>query len=234
MIFVAVLAGGSGVRMGNPDKPKQFFTLGEKPVLIHTVDKFLVQSEFEKVIVLCPESWLEQTKDMLKKYSPHFLDRIVIIAGGHVRNETIMNAITYIEKHYEVDEDTILVTHDAVRPFVSHRIINDNIDAAESFGACDTVISSTDTIVESIDGETISNIPDRSLYYQGQTPQSFKMLRFKKLYSALSEEQKAILTDACKVFTYSGEQVALVKGDASNIKLTYPHDMRLAKAMLED
>lgn len=234
MIFAAILAGGSGVRMGNPDKPKQFFMLGDKPVLVHTVDKFYAQSEFEKVIVLCPETWLEQTKDMLKRYCPHSSDRIVVAAGGSIRNETIMNAIAYIEENYIVDEETILVTHDAVRPFVSHRIIRNNVEAAKKYGACDTVIAATDTIVESSNGETISNIPNRSHYYQGQTPQSFKMLKLKELYCALDEGQKNTLTDACKIFTSSGETVALVKGDASNIKLTYPHDMRVAKAMLED
>lgn len=234
MIFAAILAGGSGVRMGNPSKPKQFFMLGDKPVLAHTVDKFSMQNDFEKIIVLCPESWLEQTKDMLRRYCSYFADRVVVIAGGSIRNETIMNAIAYVEKHYSVDEETILVTHDAVRPFVSHRIIADNIEAVKRFGACDTAIAATDTIVQSFDGEIISDIPDRALYYQGQTPQSFKMLKLKKLYQALSDEQKTILTDACKIFTSSGENVALVKGEASNIKLTYPHDMRVAKAMLED
>lgn len=96
-----------------------------------------------------------------------------MIEGGATRNDTIMNAISHIEKLYGMDEETIIVTHDSVRPFVTHRILEENIRYAKETGACDTVIPATDTIVESADHEVISNIPDRSRMYQGQTPQSF-------------------------------------------------------------
>lgn len=233
MIFAAILAGGSGTRMGNPDKPKQFLMLGGKPILAHTVEKFCVSGGFDQVIVLCPEAWVQQTEDIIKHYVAAF-DNIVVRAGGAVRNETIMNAIGYIEQQGKLDEDTILVTHDAVRPFVTHRIIQENIDSAANTGACDTVVPATDTIVESTDGALISNIPNRSNYYQGQTPQSFNALKLKQLYNELSEEEKLVLTDACKIFTLKGEPVELVRGDVSNIKITYPHDMRVARAMMED
>ena len=70
--------------------------------------------------------------------------------------------------------------------------------------------------------------------YQGQTPQSFKALKLKKLYNELSEDEKEILTDAAKIFVLKGEPVALVDGEDFNIKITYPFDMRVAKALLED
>lgn len=233
MIFAAILAGGSGERMGNPDKPKQFYLLNEKPILIHTVEKFCVTGEFEKVIVLCPSSWLRQTKDLITKYCPHYSDSIAVVAGGAVRNETIMCAVDYIEAEYDVDEDTILLTHDAVRPFVSHRIITENIEATVRYGACDTVVPATDTIVESRDARTVTGIPDRKVLYQGQTPQTFKLLKLKELYASLTKEEKLSLTDACKIFVLRGEQVALVKGEEYNMKITYPHDMRVAQALLE-
>lgn len=85
-----------------------------------------------------------------------------MIEGGSTRNETIMNAIRYIENEGNLNDDTIIVTHDSVRPFVTYRIIEENIAAAEQFGACDTVIPATDTIVESRDHRVISAIPDRS------------------------------------------------------------------------
>ena len=62
--FAAILAGGSGTRMGNPDKPKQFLMLGSKPILVHTVEKFCVTGEFDAVLVLCPETWVQQTRDV--------------------------------------------------------------------------------------------------------------------------------------------------------------------------
>lgn len=232
MIFGVVLAGGVGNRMGNVEKPKQFLTLGDKPIIIHTLEKFYVNSKFEKIIVLSPAQWLNHTKNIIKKNLGDS-DRIVVIEGGSTRNETIMNSIRYIEKEYGLDDDTIIVTHDSVRPFLTHRIIEDNIEAAIKYGACDTVIPATDTIVESMDNTMISNIPDRSKMYQGQTPQSFRAKRLKDLYDALTEEEKNILTDACKIFVIKGEKVQLVEGEVFNIKITYPYDLRVAETLIE-
>ena len=233
-VYAAILAGGSGTRMGNPDKPKQFWEMGDRPVIVHTVEKFCLISEFDKVIVLSPESWVNQTRDILDRYVPQFAGRLAVVAGGAERNDTIMNAIAHIEQSYGLAEDDIIVTHDAVRPFVSYRIIEDNIKAAHKYGACDTVIPATDTIVQSVDGEVITAIPNRAEYYQGQTPQSFNALRLKELFKELAEEEKSILTDACKILVLKGEPVALVRGDVSNMKITYTNDMRIARAMMED
>ncbi len=232
MIFGVILAGGVGTRMGNVDKPKQYLTIGEKPIIVHTVEKFYINDKFEKIIVLCPENWIAYTKDIFKKHLSEQEDRIVIIPGGLTRNETILNAIDYIEQNYGLDDDTVVVTHDAVRPFVTHRIIEENIQFATEGVACDTVVPATDTIVESQDGEVITQIPDRALYYQGQTPQSFKAKLFKKLFYSLSVNEQAILTDAAKVFVMKGYPVSLVMGETSNIKVTYPYDLELAETLL--
>lgn len=231
MIYGVVLAGGIGSRMGNVEKPKQFLHIGDRPIIVHTVEKFCVNCKIDKVIVLCPEQWISYTKDLLKKHM-NTMDKISIIAGGKTRNDTIMNAIFYIEENYGLDEETIVITHDAVRPFVTHRIIEENIAAVEKYTACDTVIPATDTIVESMDNEIISQIPDRSKYYQGQTPQSFKAKKFKDLYNSLTEDEKKILTDAAKVFVIKGEKVVLVQGETFNIKVTYPYDLQLAETLL--
>lgn len=232
-VYAAILAGGSGTRMGNPNKPKQFWDLGGRPVISYTIEKFCMVDEFEKVIVLTPENWINQTKDIVKRYVPQFVDRIAVIAGGHERNDTVMNSIAYIECEYGLDDDTVIVTHDAVRPFVTFRIIEENIAAAREHGACDTVIPATDTIVQSIDGQFVEAIPKRAEYYQGQTPQSFNAKRLKALFEELAENDKAILTDACKIMVLRGEKVALVQGDEANMKLTYTSDMRIARAMME-
>ena len=94
-------------------------------------------------------------------------------------------------------------------------------------------VPATDTIVESLDGELISSIPNRSVLYQGQTPQSFNMRELRETLESLTPEESAILTDACKAFVLRGKKVALVRGDVSNIKITYPQDLRVAEAMLE-
>ncbi len=232
MQFAAILAGGSGVRMGNPSKPKQFFYLGDRPILVHTLEKFCAAGCFDGILVLTPGTWIQQTKDIVKKFCPQYADSIAVIAGGAERNDTIMNAISYFESKCNADDGAIIVTHDAVRPFVSLRIIEDNIAAALKYGACDTVVPATDTIVESQNGEVISSIPNRSILYQGQTPQSFNMRDLKETLQSLSAEESAILTDACKAFVLRGKDVALVRGDVANIKITYPQDLRVAESML--
>lgn len=231
MIYAAILAGGIGSRMAS-EKPKQYINIGGKPIILHTIEKFCLCSEFEEILILCPKDWIEYTKGLIAKHiSPS--DRIKVIEGGSTRNETIQNAISHIEASGNLDEDTVIVTHDAVRPFVTYRIIKDNIEAAVNYGACDTVVPATDTIVASEDGDVISAIPDRSKLYQGQTPQSFNALKLQKLYRSLTEDEKDILTDAAKIFVIKGEPVKLVKGETYNVKITYPYDLTVAEGLLK-
>ncbi len=233
MVYGVILAGGIGSRMGG-DKPKQYLNIKGKPIIIYTIEKFFSVPDFEKIIVLCPKQWVEHTKNLIEKHIAPVGNRVCVIEGGDTRNETIMNAIKSIEADGNLNEETIIVTHDSVRPFVTHRIIKENIAAAQKYGACDTVFPSSDTIVESLDGKVISNIPDRSKMYQGQTPQSFNALKLKNMYNSLTDEEKEILTDAAKIFVMKGEDVALVEGATFNLKITYPYDLRVAKSLLEE
>ena len=132
MIFGLILAGGKGTRMGNVEKPKQFMDLCGKPIIVHTIEKFVINSSFEKIIVLSPKQWIKHTQDIVKKYLPN-ADKVIIIEGGSTRNETIMNGIKYIEENYILDDETIIVTHDSVRPFVTHRIIEENINYTQKY-----------------------------------------------------------------------------------------------------
>lgn len=234
MIFGAILAGGIGSRMNITDMPKQFLNLGDKPIIIHTLQKMLLCKEFNYVYIGVHEDWILYTEDLIKKYilSEENKRRIVVVSGGKDRNETIMNIIQGIENKFGENNENIIVTHDAVRPFLTSRIIEDNIKYAIEYGACDTVISAIDTIVISENGKIIKNIPDRKQMYQGQTPQSFKISLLKKLYDELSEEEKNILTDACKIFIVKSQPVYLVEGEISNLKITTPSDYRIAQAMI--
>ena len=232
MIYGAVLAGGVGKRMGNAEKPKQFLMIGGKPIIVHTVEKFALCTEFEKIIVLTPAKWIAHTRNILSKNIPD-MSRIEVIAGGDIRNETLMNAINFIDEEGNLDDDTIIVTHDAVRPFVTYRILRDNIEAAERVGACDTAFPATDTIVRSEDGKLIAEIPDRSQLWQGQTPQSFKAKKLRALYQSLTDEEKNILTDAAKIFVMKGEAVEIVRGESFNLKITYPYDIKVAETILK-
>ena len=233
MIFAAILAGGIGSRMGDTETPKQFLTLGNKPVIIHTIEKFVINENIDKTIVLIPKNFINHTNNLIKEYIGENED-IIVIEGGLTRNETIINSIEYIDEHFGIDDDSIIVTHDSVRPFVTHRIIEDNIQSARKYGACDTVIPATDTIVESVNGVTVESIPVRDYYYRGQTPQSFNIKKLFNLINSLTEDETNILTDACKIFTLKQEDVHLVRGEVTNIKITYPYDLKLANTILED
>ncbi|WP_407424821.1 2-C-methyl-D-erythritol 4-phosphate cytidylyltransferase [Methanobrevibacter sp.] len=233
MIFAAILAGGIGSRMGGTDTPKQFLDLGGKPVIVHTIEKFVINENIDKIIVLTPKNFINHTNHLIEEYISNN-DKIIVIEGGETRNDTLMNGVSYIKDNFGIDEDSIVITHDSVRPFVTHRIIEDNIEAAKRYGACDTVVPATDTIVESINGTTIESIPVRDYYYQGQTPQSFNIKKLFNLINSLTEEESNILTDACKIFTLKDEDVYLVEGEVTNIKITYPYDLKLANTILED
>ncbi|MFF2447170.1 2-C-methyl-D-erythritol 4-phosphate cytidylyltransferase [Neobacillus sp. NPDC058068] len=233
MIYAEILAGGKGTRMGNVNMPKQFLTLNNKPIIIHTLEKFILNPDFEKILVVTPREWINYTQDIISKFIGKN-NRVAVIEGGRDRNESIMNGIRYIESTIGVFEDDYIVTHDSVRPFLTHRIIKENIEQVKKYKAVDTVIEAIDTIIESEDGDTISNIPKRSQMYQGQTPQSFHIQTLVNYYQQLTTEQKEILTDACKICSLYGEPVKIVKGEVFNIKITTPYDLKVANAILSE
>lgn len=233
MTYVEVLAGGKGTRMGNTEMPKQFLMLGTKPIFIHTLEQFLLASEVDKIILCCPKAWMSHANDVIDKYIAE-KNRVFVVEGGSARNETIMNGCKFIEEKFGLNDDDIIITHDAVRPFVTQRIIKDNIEQAKKYGAVDTVIPATDTIVTSKDGKIISDIPIRSEMYQGQTPQSFNIKKLMETYNSLTEEEKEILTDACKMFSMKNNDVILVEGEVYNMKITTLHDLKMANAILKE
>ena len=134
---------------------------------------------------------------------------------------------------FPVTDDDIIVSHDVARPFVSLRVIDENIDAMASFDAADTVIPATDTIVESGDGKTIERIQDRIRMYQGQTPQTFRCTTYLKTYESLDESYLVRVTDAARILAENGCSVALVTGDEFNIKITTEYDFHIAQFLLK-
>ena len=230
MVFGAILAGGKGTRMGI-DKPKQFLMLGSRPIIIHTIEKFILSPDIDEIYVGVHPDWIDYTEDLIKKYIDSDKN-IILVPGGTDRNSTIFNIIDEIEKRNGDDEDNIIVTHDSVRPFVTLRIIGENVEMAKECGAVDTVISAVDTIVVSEDGEKITSIPDRRQMFQGQTPQTFKISKLKELYKDLSDDEKEILTHACKICVVRNVPVRLVKCEVSNMKITTIDDMKAATALI--
>ncbi|MDD6021511.1 MAG: D-ribitol-5-phosphate cytidylyltransferase [Acutalibacteraceae bacterium] len=219
MIYAIIAAGGIGARFG-ADKPKQLVGLGSESILTRTVKVFEKIDKIEKTVVACPEKWLKECRAQLAG-----LKKVCVISGGETRNETIMRGIDFIEESFGLDEKTLVVTHDAVRPYVTERLILDSIDAAERYGASVAAVEAVDTLIECENG-FIENIPDRKKMFHVQTPQTFGALKLRRLYDDLTDEEKDSLTDCSKIFILRGEKVAVFKGDRANIKITYREDIQ--------
>ena len=227
MVYAAVLAGGSGLRMGG-NMPKQFLSVGDKPIIIRSIEAFLDSGSVDKVFVAVSSDFLDYTKELIAEYIGE--NDISVVVGGKNRNETLLNVLRSIG---EINDDDVILTHDAVRPFIDKRIIDENISAAREYGACNTVVPAVDTILRSSDGKFIESVPVRSEIFHAQTPQSFSVKKLLSLYENLSEDEMETFTDSCSVFLAAGERVFLVTGDRNNIKLTYPEDMERAKNIIK-
>ena len=227
MVYAAVLAGGSGLRMGG-SLPKQFLEIADKPIIIRSIEAFLQSGSVDRIFVAVSEDYYDYTSELIEKHIDK--QNITVVVGGKNRNETLLNVLHNIS---DIGDDDIILTHDAVRPFINKRIIDENIKAALEYGACNTVVPAVDTILRSSDGKFIESVPVRSEIFHAQTPQSFNAEKLLSLYEKLSDEEMELFTDSCSVFLSAGEKVFLVKGDRNNIKLTYPEDMERAENIIK-
>jgi 2-C-methyl-D-erythritol 4-phosphate cytidylyltransferase len=232
MIYAAILAGGIGRRMQRSGLPKQFIPLGGKPIIVHTVEQFAVHPRIEAVLVAVPEDWVSYTRDLCEE--ARLADgKVQVVSGGADRNASLAACANGIRERFGIGAEDIVLSHDAVRPFVSQRIIDDNIAAGLETGAADTVIPAVDTIVASEDGAFVSGIPARSTMFQGQTPQTFNVAALLEVYASLTAGEKALLTDACKMFALRGRPVKLVRGELFNLKITTVFDYEVAQVLLK-
>lgn len=225
-MYAVVLAGGISKRFEGKI-PKQFVEIASKPILLWSLITFSSVSDFAKIIVVLPQEWFEHAKKLVESQLKD--ERLIFINGGQTRTDSLMEALHFINKHFNVDEKDIAVTHDAARPFVTREQILSSIKMCEEFGAATLAITSTDTVGLSPDGRKIESLTDRNSTYLIQTPQTFKIKLFLELYEKLSPQEKAKLTDASGVFVLSNHPVAIVQGDVKNIKITTRMDLTLAE-----
>lgn len=230
MVVAAILAGGSGTRMGT-SVPKQFLEIDSVPVIIRSINAFLRVKAVDCVIVSTGEDYIQLTEELIARYINTDKD-IFVIRGGKTRSDTLLNVLTFM-KERGVLEGSAVLTHDAVRPFINDRIIIENIEAAKKYGACNTCIPAVDTMLLSDDGEFISSVPDRSRLFHAQTPQSFDAKKLYELIMKIPEDDFRLLTDGCSVFTYHSEQVYMVRGENYNIKITFPEDLVRAEGIIK-
>jgi 2-C-methyl-D-erythritol 4-phosphate cytidylyltransferase len=213
--------GGSGERFQSAT-PKQFHRLAGKKVYLYTLETFHESQLFGEIILVCPDSWIDQVKEDLVAYS-----NVKVIAGGKTRQESSLNGLLAAS-----DQTRVVVIHDAVRPFVSKEILEQNIAGAMRYRAVDTCIPSADTLVYAPEGNEIAEIPLRSAYLRGQTPQSFDYSLILKAHLEAKEAGICNQSDDCSLVMRGGHPVHVVAGNEENIKITSELDLFLAEQLL--
>ncbi|WP_294469408.1 2-C-methyl-D-erythritol 4-phosphate cytidylyltransferase [uncultured Ruminococcus sp.] len=233
MIFAGIVAGGSGTRIKNADKPKQFIEIGGVPVLVRTVRAFEEIGEIERIYIGINPAWYDYADKMLEEFDVS-TKRVRLVTGGQDRSGTVLNILREITGIFGANKGDILVTHDAVRPFVSERIIRENIECAQKNLACGTYIPSYDTVIKTTDGITVSENLKRSELMRAQTPQTFEISALCECIGRLGQEKVSQLTDTCGIMTECGYPIHIVQGEPMNFKITTDHDLMIAGLMACD
>ena len=232
MNYAVILAGGSGSRMKSLDMPKQYHEINGIPIIIYTLKTFIELKCFDYIYIAVHPTFTDFMNTMLKKY---FNDEdiliITLVNGGNERIDSIHNVIKSINEN-EINDDDIIVIHDAVRPFVSEKIILDNIEGAQKYGATVTSVPVNDTILLSTDGDFIDRIPIRKTLFHGQSPDSFNLKTFIELEGRLTDEQKEIITGTSQICTLNDYPMKMIKGDTANFKITTDSDLDLAEHII--
>lgn len=217
---VIIVAGGKGLRMGG-ELPKQFIEVGGKPILMHTIDAFFRFDSWIRIILVLPESHREYWQELCTKYNydvPH-----VVTTGGETRFHSVKNGLALVD-------DGLVAVHDGARPFTSEELIGRCFLAARDNGAAIPVVDATDSLRQ-IQENGSSKIIDRSRIKLVQTPQIFEVELLKKAYG---QEFSNIFTDDASVVETLGQEIKLVQGEITNIKVTTPIDLKIGELILED
>ena len=216
-----ILAGGSGTRMGG-GLPKQFLKVAGKKVIEHTIDVFEKNKSIDEIAIVCKSDYIPDMEQIVVNNEYKKVKKI--LQGGKERYHSSLSAI----EAYSNDDD-VLLFHDAVRPLVNNRIIDDCIVAMKDYDAIDVAIPATDTIVQVDDGECICDIPPRMTLRSGQTPQCFKRGVIKRAYDKALSDPNFLTTDDCGVVRryLPDVKIFVVAGEVFNMKVTYMEDLFL-------
>lgn len=225
--YAIILASGSGERTGL-DTPKQFLKIAGKTVIEHTLQTFEKHPKIDEIIIVANKNYIEKVQTILK--ANKYKKLIKIVQGGATRKDSSYNGINSINE----TEANVLI-HDAVRPFISSKIIDDCIEALKSHKAIDVAIPSSDTIVIADENNLIKQIPERRFFRRGQTPQCFYLPLIKKAHElSLKDDEAKNVTDDCSlVLRYNLSDVFIVEGDHFNRKITYPLDVAIADKLFQ-
>jgi len=218
--FAVIVAGGSGSRMGSA-QPKQFLDLEGKPVLVHTADAFLRAFPSIELVVVLPAAFLEKGREILVRYFPD--NTIHFTEGGATRFHSVQQGLQ------KVKGPGIVFIHDAVRCVVSSSLIQRCYTQALETGSAIPAVPVKDSI--RMVQEKKSSAVDRNLLRAVQTPQTFHS---DIILPAFLQEYDAAFTDEATVVEKFGQQISLIEGEETNIKVTYPIDLLVAATILQN
>ena len=218
-LSVIITAGGSSRRYGQTNKLLE--KIEGKEVIIHSIEAFIPFSPFE-IIVSATESLENSLKELLVKYN---IENIKIVRGGDTRQASIYNALK------QCSASDIVAIHDAARPLVKKTDIDKCLQKAVATGAAIVAVKAVDTIKIVNENNKIEATPDRNTLWAVQTPQIFD---YKLIFDAHEKLQGRSFSDDAGMLEYLGKDVYVSEGSRSNIKITTPEDLLIAKILYEN
>ena len=228
--IVVIFAGGSGVRMG-AGKPKQFLEVNGKPIIIHTLELFEEHPMIDEIYVACKEDYIKKLNKLLSK---SWITKVkAVVPGGTSALGSIHNGLRAAAE--ECAADDIVLIHDGVRPCIVPEVIDNIIAATEAKGAAITCTPLFETPVFSEGGEIVERIPLRDHCYTAQAPQCFRLGQVLEAFDKVSAENPEFtgMFDSGSLMRSCGYDVAIVKGNRGNIKVTTPEDLYIFRAMMQ-
>lgn len=224
IIGVVIPAAGVGLRLGG-DRPKQFQDLMGTPVLLRTVLAFQRSPLIDVIVVAARQREIQVVEDMLKTHACRKV--VAVVRGGRHRQDSVWNALKEIAKHAA----GIVLVHDAVRPFVTEKMIMDVSMAVLRYGGALVAVRPKDTLKVSA-GEYFA---DRTLPREGawlaQTPQAFRLSVIMDAFRR-ARAKGCRATDEAALLEGSGVKVKILEGSYDNIKITTPEDLDLARLIM--
>lgn len=221
-----ILASGVGARLGL-DIPKQFFVIRNKTVLEYSILAFQKHNNIDEIIVVSHPDYISRVEEIVHKGNYSKVSQI--IAGGKTRQESSSNGVFAVK-----DINAKVLIHDAVRPFVTERIIEDCITVLDEYKAVNVAVESSDTILEIDEDNCIKSIPQRKFLRRVQTPQGFDLQIIKKAHELASQKKDLSFTDDCGlVKEFELAKIKVVEGEEFNIKITYPSDIKIAENIID-
>jgi 2-C-methyl-D-erythritol 4-phosphate cytidylyltransferase len=224
-IFAIIPAAGLGKRLGGSVK-KQFLLLRDKPIIVHTLQRFEHCSEIDEIAVAVPEQSIAEMESLISHFRLHKVSMVTV--GGEKRQDSVYNAL----RRFAFQPSDIVLVHDGVRPFIESKRIAHLIRSCKEHEAAVLAVQPKDTIRRSRGGEYFDQTLDRNALWLVQTPQAF---RASVLMKAFKEAKRTRFygTDEVGLVERIGVRVRIVEGSYDNIKITTQEDVDLGRLILE-